>query len=230
MPQSTETQALVLRLPDGSHPLALPGQAYFLPVIVDHERRPETLSPGVRWMYAGEVIRHICRTRAVAVVDGTLRVAGERRMTPERYIERWRQAIRHSVPIDAAAIHLDLQAVAVFEFDPRAVPLARTDWSNPPGAGLQGLLDAHRDQERDACERQQGSQACRLAVDLTTNRGARDAWWIQDYLRPRDTNRYPLKVSVAFRSAKAFNAGHRLSIFDNPMAATLEPQVPARAA
>lgn len=235
MPQVQELQALVLRLPEGGRPRGLPGEHYYLPIVREDGRRWSALCPGIHWMYAGEVIRNICAGRAVDVVDGSLSVHGERRMSPERYITRWRNAIAHSMDIRTVGANKGVQPTALFEFDRRAIALARCLWSNEPDGGLARLLDFYADSTTPVSRVRDGEtvdppDALRVAVDLTTDLGSQHAWWLQDYLRPRGENPYPLKVSIEFPAAASVRERTWAPSFLNHMATTLEPQCLTKAA
>jgi len=235
MPQVHELQALVLRLPEGAHPHGLPGEGYYLPVVLDEGRRWAALCPGIHWMYAGEVIRNVCAGRAIDVVDGALKVNGERRCTPERYVVRWREAIARSMDIRAIASNRGVQPTALIEFDRRAIALARCIWSNEPEGGLAKLLDLYAESTTPVTSMTDGQtvdppDSYRVAVDLTSESGAKHAWWLQDYLRPRNGNPYPLKVSIEFPVAVSVRSRAWGPSFLNHQAMTLETQHPLKAA
>jgi len=175
-----ELQAICIRLPPDVSPTSSPDSPRYL-CIARHADRPAcVLGDGLAYCAHYQLIESICGTRATLTVDGQLRVSG-RRVTPEAYINRWREALAKPVPIDRASSSLWLVRVAVFEWQHSvALNQAKPRWINPPCSRFGALLDAHGDQLVIAPV--DGVVRAQLQIDLTRPNGARDAWWVADFL------------------------------------------------
>lgn len=179
-----ETLAVAVRLPDdGARNTFDIDEPRFVAIVAEDGHMACALPFGRYQDW--ELIHLICRERAVRTPSGALRVNG-RRIEPDAYLRRWRRAIADAVPLCRLRHELRLQLVATFS------------WPVGAGATLRGKarLNAHvpydtlgslllaRAQAQDLAPdagRSEGREVVHIGLDAPN--GARDAWWVGDWLR-----------------------------------------------
>lgn len=175
-----EVGAVCVTLPLDVCPMSCADSRRYLCIVMDSRRDPLALGTGLPFLPRYEVISMVCSERAVLLVEGTLRVQ-RRRMEPDAYIRRWRRALDEAISIEQLRSHVGLQAIASFDIDASEQFLAaRPRWINPPYPTPSALLDARSADVRSNDDR------CSLAIDLASPNGARDAWWLNDWMRGTD--------------------------------------------
>jgi hypothetical protein len=127
------------------------------------------------------LIRTLCVERAVDAVDGTLIVRGQR-VTPEAYLQAWRDRLAQPLSLLELAERKHLQAIAVFEWrHSAAIENRKATWVQPPYPTFGELLRARGCSCGAPCHSGLPSIR-RLEIDLAAPTGARDAWWADDFL------------------------------------------------
>lgn len=200
-----ETRLVCVKLPANLCPFTSEEQPRYLGIVFDdrhgagsthspaHSPAPEQQEPqvlthagkqgGLPFLPRYELVSLACSQRAVDTLDGKLRVAGKR-IEPEAYIRRWRQALAEAITVDQLRAHR-LQLVADFVLDPAApCLLRRPHWINAPFPSLAALLQSRGGlvelaHQRDAELHPTWGQ---LSLDLSHPDAARDAWWLDDGL------------------------------------------------
>ena len=122
-----EVEAGVYRLPPGGQPLGFDDEAYYLAYVRNEGGPRRSLVNGIRWFYAGALIRCVCHDRAVDIADCRLQVRDAPNLKPEQYLRRWRRLICEAKPIESIEPG-SARPVALIEYQPRAVPLATSHW------------------------------------------------------------------------------------------------------
>lgn len=183
MPHINELQVVCVQLPSDVCPTASVESPRLLAIVRDDDRPSTVLGDGIPFIPPYQLIREVCRRRAVLTVDDRLLVHG-RRITPEAYLQRWRCALAQAVPIDRVPAQLAFRPVAVFVWrHTDAQRRIKPQWIKPPYASFGELLDAHCQHTKVSIV--DGQPLVRLEIDLTAPQGARDAWWADDYLAYR---------------------------------------------
>ena len=127
--------------------------------------------------------------RATLTVDGSLRVKGKR-IEPEDYLRRWRAALDSAIGIEQLHLRCGLHPLAQFFFKPTADLLARrARWIHPPFETLGALLDLHKPNVHQVYQVLGTDRVSSMHIDLAARHGARDAWWLEDWLeaKPEDS-------------------------------------------
>lgn len=175
-----EVGAVCVKLPIDVCPTSSADHRRYLCIVMDSRRDPKALGSELPFLPHYEAISRVCLERAVLIVDGSLRVQ-RRRMEPDAYIRRWRRALDEAIEIDQLRSHVGLQAVAKLQLDAPATFLAaRPRWVNPPYPTPAALIAARSNEVRTDGGR------ITMEIDLAAPNGARDAWWLHDWLRGGD--------------------------------------------
>lgn len=176
-----ETNLVCVKLPADVCPTSSSDSPRYLSLIFERDAQPRALGSGMAFEPHYAVISRACLERATFTVDGSLRVKGKR-IEPEAYLRRWRAALESAIGIEQLHQRCGLHPVAQFFFKPSADLLARKPrWVAPPFQTLGALIDIHRSNVK--CFGSGGYSL--LQIDLAARHGARDAWWLEDWLEPK---------------------------------------------
>jgi hypothetical protein len=214
MPSINELNAVVLRLPSGAYPLCGPTERHYLPLILDEGQPWRPFIEGIQWFYATSVVAELCMQRAPLAVDRALTFRG-RATTPEAYLRHWRRALREAIDITMAPRLLKLHPIARFRFSAATVCQTSTCWDRPAFKTLGEVIDVHRaalvplpSRPSDSAVIRTGTDAgsgrvdasalLQLTIDLTDPNGARDAWWVSEFLHPPKPHADPVHASIEF--------------------------------
>lgn len=139
---------------------------------------PVLLGEKLNYLLGYEVIGHVCRHLAPLTVDGTLRV-NNRRIAPDAYIRRWRQALEDPLHMEQFARAWRVRPVATIQWSyVPAMAGTRPYWLGSPFPTFGELLmSRHTDLRHTGY----GSRTS-LEIDLTSANGPRDAWWASDWV------------------------------------------------
>jgi len=197
--------AHALRIEHAKFALALPqstsswGDRLLIGVTLDHGHPPCSLTEGTRFDSADRLLQKACSERAIGLIDGWLQVAGRKECTPERYVRDWRQVLLSPTPIGCAPDLLGFHPIAVFEYDVRAEPLARSHRSDEPAGGLRRLLDRHPGRPLPGAA---DPNRRLIWVDLTQPDGPFDAMWLSIFLRPARECPFGMSESIEVPTAE----------------------------
>lgn len=176
-----ELDAFCVVLPADLCPMTSRDHLRYLAVVNDEGVGHHPLGRGLSFEPATWLIACICRERAIDTVDASLLVDG-RQITPEKYLQRWRALLEQPVAVRELGERKRLQAVAIFQWRHSAALAARkATWVTPPCATFGELLHAHGCNSLATCELDPPAVTT-LEIDLAMPAGARDAWWVNDYL------------------------------------------------
>lgn len=181
-----ELDAFCIAMPADLCPFTAVDHLRYLAVVGNEAALPggsieyRVMGTGIPAEPATSLIRRVCVERAVDTVDGTLRVQGAR-LTPEAYIQRWRQRLAAPLTLGELAVAKGLQTVAVFEWrHSEAIGQRKAGWVNAPFPNFQALLLALGQPPASGAHWQ--GELTRLEIDLAGEHGARNAWWVDDWL------------------------------------------------
>lgn len=194
MNYTDETDLVCVKLPADVCPTSSADSPRYLAIIFEHDAPPRAMGPGMDFLPKYEVIARACMERAPLTVDGSLRVKGKR-IEPEAYIGHWRAALDAAIGIEQLHQRCGLHPLAEFFIVPTTEVMAqKARWINPPFETLGALLELHRPNVRELSEVLEVSEVSpghqahgtapvnSLQIDLTARHGARDAWWLDDWL------------------------------------------------
>lgn len=152
-----------------------------------------TLGRGFSTEPASSVIRRVCSELAIETVDATRVVRGHP-LTPEAYIERWRERLACAIRLDRLALDKELRAVAIFEWahEPRLAD-KKPRWVKAPFQSFGELLASREFEPAPA------GYLTRLEIDLAEANGARDAWWADHFLSAVDRAKNLVDVRIDLR-------------------------------
>jgi hypothetical protein len=181
MAQINEVELVCIKLPADVSPTSSADDPRFLSILLDEGQPPRPFGAGLPFLPRYETIGRVCTQRATLAVDGSLRVRG-RCIEPDAYIRRWRQALADACSLEQLRDRIGLQLVADIDFEPtRDVLTAKPRWINAPYPTPAALAQAHGEHVQP---RAAGSRRFRMSIDLATPHGARDAWWLDDWVDP----------------------------------------------
>ncbi len=175
---TNEVFAACIQLPPNFSPFSRADEPQVLAALRDDGQPVQIMGPGFAVHRAWSLIERICAERAPATVSGRLRVLG-RRISPEAYLQRWRDALALPLPIGLLPCQvLPAVPVAVFEFaNVSDVHARKAHWRGAPFATFGELAD-HCAGMLAPCS----DGWVRLQVALNHPEGPRLAWWADDFL------------------------------------------------
>jgi hypothetical protein len=176
-----ELDAFCVVLPADLCPMTSRDHLRYLAVVHDEGVGHHPLGRGLPFEPATYLIACICRERAIDTVDAGLLVDG-RRITPEKYLQRWRALLKQPVAVHELGERKRVQAVAIFQWrHSPALAARKATWVTPPYATFGELLQARGCLSTATCEVDPPAITT-LEIDLAMPAGTRDAWWVNDYL------------------------------------------------
>lgn len=152
--------------------------------------QPTVLGPnnneGLPYLQDWRLIGHLCNRRAIATVDGTLSVAGKR-ITPERYLKLWRDAIANPLTPDQFARRYDRIPCATL-----AGPLAplrdvTRSYTTSPFTRFRDFEARYRDQMQIAAD----ESSFELVLDLRQPDAPRHAYYASQFLVTAQIRKLP---------------------------------------
>ena len=222
-----ETEITCVKLPANVCPTSSVDHPRFLSIIRIQQSSLALLGTGLPFFPEYEVIARACRERAMLTVDGSLRV-NARRIEPDKYLLRWRKALKKAVPISGVIVEFWRCPVAVLEWKhAELLEQIKPRWVEPPYRSFGELLQAHEAQvssfprRADLSEPEDtganwsatseasatsGTSMRRLQIDLASPNGARDAWWAEDFLSDRAAANSKVSVRMELRRPSPVNA------------------------
>lgn len=189
MPYIDETDLVCVKLPADVCPTSSADSPRYLAIIFEQEAPPRAFGSGMNFQPKYAVISRTCMERATLTVDGSLRVKGKR-IEPEDYLRRWRAALESAIAVEQLHQRCGLRPLAQFFFKPTADLLARrARWIHPPFETLGALLDLHKPNVHQVYQVLGTDRVSSMHIDLAARHGARDAWWLEDWLeaKPEDS-------------------------------------------
>jgi hypothetical protein len=194
-----ECGAFALLLPADVCPFSSVDSPMYLVVAENSDQVLQVVGKGIAFASHHQVIKDVCRWRAVLTVDGQLRVNGKV-VKPEVYLKQWRNVLASATPVEQSVRFLRVRPVATFSWrhDTWRAEL-KPRWINAPYPCFSALLELHA--ERLQIKTPDDQRMSSLEIDLTTSHGARDAWWADDFLSRREDATLPSQIVIEFRPA-----------------------------